>query len=317
MFEALGFFVLGLLMLALGGDSVVKGAAGLAQRFGMSPFTAGLGLVAVATSVPEIAVNLQAVARGQQQLALGNAIGSNVVNVGLTLGVAALCAPLLVRWRALRPLWWMLLIGTIAVIVMGLDGVLSQLEGALLLAAFVAVLAFALSRAHQESEQVRDEVENFARTSTDLTQNLLRLLFAAVLLYFGTRFVVVHAATLGSAMGLSPLLTGLLPVAIATALPEVAGAVVAARRGQGDLVAGHVVGSSVVNLLLVVGGMAAYNAVPLPASFIRYELPAAAVFALLLFPVLRGDWRVSRGEGGALLAAFVAGKRFGALRLGP
>jgi cation:H+ antiporter len=111
-------------------------------------------------------------------------------------------------------------------------------------------------------------------------------------------------------MGLSPLLTGLLPVAIGTALPEAAGAVAAARRGQGDLGAGHVIGSSLVNILLVLGGMALIgHGLEIPRSFVRYELPAAFVFGAMLLPVLRGDMRVTRGEGivlGIALLAWIA-----------
>ena len=114
MVEALGLFALGLLALALGGDSIVKGASGLAQHFGIRPFTAGLLLVAFGTSVPELAVNLRAIGDGQTHLALGNAVGSNIVNLGLTLGVAALVAPLLLRARMLVPL--LVLLGAAAVV---------------------------------------------------------------------------------------------------------------------------------------------------------------------------------------------------------
>ena len=110
---------------------------------------------------------------------------------------------------------------------------------------------------------------------------------------------------IGAHWGLSPLLTGLLPVAIGTALPEIAAAAMAARRGQGDMVAGHVIGSSLFNLLVVVGGMAAFRPMALPESFVRLELPAAIAFVLVLYPMLRGDLRISRVEGGILLAAFV------------
>ncbi|KGM55080.1 CaCA family Na+/Ca+ antiporter [Lysobacter daejeonensis GH1-9] len=306
MLAAVGMFLLGLALLALGGDSIVKGASGLAQRLGLTPFTTGLLLVAFATSLPELAVNGHAIVRGQQSLALGNAVGSNVVNFGLTLGAAALAAPLLVRWRALSPLLVVLLVGTAAVMGLGLDGVLSRGDGMVLLAAFVAVVAFSLVRGRNETPELQAEIEAFARTRTDLALNVVRFAIAAALLYYGSRFVVVHAPVLGAGLGMSPLLTGLLPVAIGTALPEMAAAIAAARRGQGDLVAGHVIGSSLCNLLLVVGGMAAFNPVPLPESFVRFELPAALVFALMMVPMLRGDLRVSKREGGVLLLALVA-----------
>jgi cation:H+ antiporter len=306
MFEAVGLFVLGLVLLALGGDSIIKGASGLAQRFGASPFVAGMVLVAVGTSLPELAVNLHAIARGQQALALGNAVGSNIVNFGLTLGAAALAAPLLVRWRSLAPLLLVLIVGTAAVIGLGLDGALSRIEGMVLLLVFVAVVGYAIARARREAPELQEAVATFANTNSNAGLNAVRFVLAAVLLYYGSKLVVANAALIGVGLGLAPLLTGLLPVAIGTALPEVAAAVVAAKRGQGDIVAGHVVGASLFNLLVILGGMAAYNTLPLPESFVRFELPAALVFALMLYPVLRGDLRVSRKEGGVLLVAFLA-----------
>ena len=142
MAEALGLFALGLLALALGGDSIVKGASGLAQHFGIRPFVAGLLLVAFGTSVPELAVNLRAIGDGQQHLALGNAVGSNIANLGLTLGVAALVAPLLLRARMLVPLLVLLAVATLALIVFGLDGYISRIEGGVLLLGFLASTAF-------------------------------------------------------------------------------------------------------------------------------------------------------------------------------
>lgn len=305
MFEAIGLFVLGLILLALGGDSIVKGASGLAQRFGASPFVAGLLLVAFGTSLPELAVNARAFYTGSQALALGNAVGSNVVNFGLTLGAAAIAAPLLVRWRALAPLLACLVLATIAMIVLGLDGVLTRIEGIGLLLAFVAVLAFVLARSRRESAELQAAIATAARTSDNLGLNLLRFATAVVLLYFGARWIVQSAPVIGVALGMEPLLTGLLVVAIGTALPEMAAAIVAARRGQGDLVVGHVIGSSLFNLLVVLGGMAALRELPIAASFVRFELPAALAFALLLYPMLKGDLRISRTEGGVLMAGFV------------
>ncbi|WP_454832170.1 calcium/sodium antiporter [Pseudoxanthomonas wuyuanensis] len=305
MLEAWGYFLLGLVLLALGGDSIVKGASGLAQKFGASPFVAGLMLIAFGTSLPELAVNARAVWVGAQDLALGNAVGSNIVNLGLTLGAAALAAPVLVRLRVLSPLLVLLAVATLALIAFGLDGVIGQIEGTVLLLGFVAMLAFLLARAHHEQADVQAGVIAYAGTRVALWMNLLRFAVAAALLYFGAKFVVQGAPMIGAQWGLSPLLVGLLPVAIGTALPEVAAAIAAARRGQGDMVAGHVIGSSLFNLLVVVGGMAAFRPLPLPQSFVRLELPAAIAFVLVLYPLLRGDLRISRNEGIVLLLAFL------------
>ena len=306
MIEALGLFALGLLLLALGGDSVVKGASGLAQRFGLSPFATGLVLVAFATSIPELAVNARAAWTGSQALALGNAVGSNIVNFGLTLGLAALAAPLAVRWRALTPLLLAFVGISVAVSILGHDGVLDRTDGIVLLLAFAAVLFYVFSRSRDDSGEVRTALEAYVATRADLVLNILRFVIAAVVLYYGAKLVVQSAPVLGVALGMTPLVTGLLPVAIGTALPEVAAAVMAARRGQGDIVVGHAIGSSLFNLTIVLGGMAAFRAVPLPQSFLWFEVPAALAFALVLYPMLRGDLRISRGEGAILVVAFVA-----------
>ena len=306
MMEAWGYFALGLVLLALGGDSIVKGASGLAQRFGASPFVAGLLLIAFGTSLPELAVNARAVWAGAQELALGNAVGSNIVNLGLTLGMAVLVAPVVIRMRVLSSLLVLLGLASLALIVFGLDGVVSRVEGLVLLLGFVAVLAFLLARASREDARVRIDVETFSVTHTVLWMNLLRFAVAAALLYYGARFVLQGAPMIGAQWGLSPLLTGLLPVAIGTALPEIAAAVLAARRGQGEVVVGHVIGSSLCNLTLVLGGIATFRTLALPASFVRFEVPAAIAFAVALYPMLRGDLRISKVEGGILVAAYVA-----------
>ena len=299
-------FVAGLVLLALGGDSIVKGASGLAQRFGASPFIAGLLLVAFGTSIPELAVNARAVWVGSQSLALGNAVGSNIANIGLTLGAAALAAPLFLRSRAVGPLLAWLLATTALTIGLGLDGVLSRNDGLLLLAGFVVMLAFLILRGRREPVELQADIARFAETKQGLGLNVSRVVIAIVAMYFGAKWLVQSAPIVGLGLGMGPLVTGLLPVAIGTALPEMAAAVVAARRGQSDMVAGHVLGSSLFNLLVVLGGMAAFRPLPLPASFVQFELPAAFAFALVLLPMTRSQLEVSRREGMVLLLAFAA-----------
>lgn len=304
----LGWFLGGLVLLLLGGDSMVKGVSGLAQRMGMPPFKAGLFLLAFATSLPELAVNARAVHAGHVDLALGNAVGSNLANIGLTLAIAALASPLLVTMRLAAVQMVLLLVATGAVLFFGLDGAIARWEGGVLLAGFAALLVLVHRRAADEASGVAIELADYAETSTGLTQNLIRLAIGAAVLYFGAGFVVGAAPAIGQALGFGDLLTGLLPVAIGTALPEVVVAVMAARAGQGNVVAGHVFGASLFNLLAVVGGIALAQPQPLllPASFVTFELPAAMAFALVLYPILGGDLRVSKREGGVLLALFAA-----------
>jgi cation:H+ antiporter len=299
-------FLLGLLLLLLGGDSLLRGAAGLSQRLGLSPFATGLMLVSFATSLPELVVNAWAVQQGASDLALGNAVGSNIVNIGLTLGLAALVAPVAGSMRVLAGEVVFLLVATGMVLLFGLDGGIARWEGGVLLAGFAAALAYVFSRGRREAPQVRKEIQEFAETSTGLAQNLVRIAIAAALLWFGGRAVVQGAPALGLMMGLGTMMTGLTLVAIGTALPEIVLAILAAKGGQGNIVLGHVLGASLFNLLAVVGGMALAGPLAIPASFVQFELPAAMAFALLLVPILGGDLRASRREGAVLLAGFAA-----------
>ncbi len=301
---AIAWFLLGLLLLALGGDSIVKAVSGLAQRFGASPFTAGLLLLGVTTSLPELAVNARA-GDGPTGAGTGQRGGQQHRQPGLDPGRGGHGCALLLRARLQTVLWWSLLAAGVLLILFGLDGGLARWEGGILLAGFIVVQVLLLRRGRSESAEVQVAIAESALSRTSLPLNVLRVLIAALALHWGARLVVGAAADFGVALGWTPLLVGLLPVAIGTALPEVATAIAAARRGHGDMVLSHVLGSSVVNLLLVIGAMAVLQPLALPASFVRLELPALLAFALVLYPMLRGDLKISRGEGVILLVAFV------------
>jgi cation:H+ antiporter len=302
----LGWFLGGLLLLLLGGDSMVKGVSGLAQQLGASAARTGLFLLAFATAMPELAVNAYAVVFDQRELALGNAVGSNIVNLGLTLGAAALAGPMVVRMRLVAVQLVLLLVAGGAVLFFGLDGTLARWEGGVLLAGFVLVMLLFARRGGDEDAAVQAELADYAQTAPGLSRNLLRVAIAAAVLVSGGYAIVRSAPELGAALGFGPLLTGLLPVAIGTALPEVVLAVFAVRAGHGNVVAGTVLGASLFNFLVVLGGMALLAPVAVPASFVGIEVPAAMALTLALYPLLGGDLRLSRAEGGLLVLLFAA-----------
>jgi len=306
MYEALGFFLFGVFLLLLGGDSMVRGVSGLGQRFGLAPFTAGLLLLSVATSLPQLAVNAYAFEHGQVDLALGNAIGSTIASLGLTLALAAIAAPLLLGMRALVAEAVFVLVATGAVLLFGIDGEIARWEAALLLVGFAAFLVFVFTRGRNEPAKVQQELTEFAHTSTGMAQNLSRLAIAAAVLYFGSKFVVANALIIEPALGLSAALTGLTVVAVGTALPQVVTVALSAYRGHGNAVAGQVLGACLFNLLVVIGGMAAIRPVQLPASVISFAMPVAMAFGLVVYLLLTRDSRLGRRDGGILGVLFVA-----------
>jgi cation:H+ antiporter len=303
--ESSGYLGMGLVLILFGGDSLLRGLAGLAQRFGLSPFTAGVLLIAFPTSIPELVVNAYAWRTGQIDLAFGNAIGSNIVNLTLTLAITALVTPLVIGMRVLAAELVLILVATGAVLFFSLDGTIARWEGGLLLAGYFGFLAFFFRRGREESAAVRAELTEFAETSTGMVQNLIRVAFAAVLLFFGAKFLVQGALGVGQALGFGSMLTGLVIVAIATAIPEIILLIMVARAGQSDIVAGHAFGACLFNLLFMVGAMALLRPLAVPVSFVSLALPATMALALVLLVLLRGDLRLGRRHGGVLLGLFV------------
>jgi cation:H+ antiporter len=303
---ALAMFLLGLLLLLLGTDSLLRAISGLGQRLGLSPFASGLLLVGFAGSIPDLAVNSFALATGAGKLALGNAIGGSIASLGLVLGAAALMKPLLLGMRLLAAHALFVLLAAGIVLMFGLDGLLARWEGGVLFAGFFACLAFLFLRGRQESAPVQAEIVDFAQTSTIPLQNLIRLAFAGALLYFGSRWVVQGAPVLGVVFGLDPVESGLTLVAVGTALPKLVLAAMAAARGQGNIVAGQVLGACLFNLLFMLGAMALLQPLAIPLSIVRVDMSVVMALALLLCFRLAGGLDIGRGHAVLLLLAFLA-----------
>lgn len=304
MLETYGVLIGGLILVMLGADSFLKGASGLAQGRGVGGFSAGLALVAVGASVPELAIATVALARGHDALAVGTVIGSCIANLGLIIGVSALVKPLSTGFRLLGFALPVLIGSALALLLMGQDGTLGQVDGSLLLLA-AAVFGWSVKRsAVQESESVRKELAYAANTQTELLRNAVRIVAGFAVLGYGAWLAVGAAIDMAAHFRMNELWVGLSVLAIGAALPELATAVVAAHRGHGNVVVGSAVASSVVNLLLVVGLLALGRPFALSTSLLHVEIPALIAFALAFFPMIRGDAVVSRREGLVLVLAF-------------
>lgn len=301
------WFALAVVVLALGGDSFARGATALAMRAGVRATTAGIVFVAFAGSLPDLAVNITAVMTGHAGLALGNIVGSALVNIGLVLGVAALAQPLQVRLPAAKLLLPALIVVPALLMVASHNGRLGYYDGAGLVGIFL-VLAVLVS-GHRETHALQATAGTFsayAATRPSAALNMLRLAIGAVLLWYGAFLLVPRAASLAEAAGVSEIFFGLTAVAFATSLPQVIFAIVAARRGHGAVVFTSVTGSNLFNLLLILGVTALLQPLPLPVSLVQLEFPALIAFAIALYPMLRGNGDLSRGEGGVLAGAWVA-----------
>lgn len=302
----LAWLALGLLLLVLGADSFVKGASGVALRFGIRPFVVGMVLVGFGTSAPELAVNLTAAWNGSYEMAVGNVVGSNIANIGLILGVCALLAPLLVRMRLLRVEVPLLVAVCVVLWLMALDGSLGRIDGVVLLAGFAGLLVLVMRDARSEPDVVQVELAEAVHTHAGAARNALRLVVGLALMLYAAHLIVGAAVFLAGAWGMSELAIGLTVVAVGTSLPELAASAVAAWRGQSDLAVGNVVGSCLFNILLILGLTSLVHPLPVSVSLLWIELPAMAAFALALYPIVRGDLRIERHEGAILVVAYSA-----------
>lgn len=300
------WLALGVAMLALGGDSLGRGLAALLVRAGLGATAVGVCLVSFGGSLPDLAVNIVAVMEGHSNLALGNIVGSSIVNIGLVLGVAALTRPLDAALPSARLLFGAMFAAPVALMAMSHNARIGYLDGGVLVIGFV-VLAVLLAR-HRATHAQGALAEAFAagtRTFPHVALNGLRLIIGIAALAYGARLVVREAVNIADAAGLSEIFVGLTIVAIGTSLPQLVGGIVGALRSRGALVLASVAGSNLFNLLFMLGVTALIHPLAVPESLVHLELPALAAFIIALYPMLRGDMRVSRGEGAVLVAAFV------------
>jgi len=302
----------GFALLVWSADRFVEGAAATAGHAGMPSLLIGMVVVGFGTSAPEMVVSAMAALDGNPDLALGNALGSNIVNTGLVLGVTALVAPIAVHSKIIRRELPLLFGIGLGVGLMLWDDALTRTESLLLLAGFFGLIGWSVMAALRghgdalETETVH-ELEGHAMT---LGRAIFWLVLGLVLLIVSSRTLVWGAVTIAEVLGVSDLIIGLTIVALGTSLPELAASVVAARKGEHDIAIGNVVGSNMFNLLAVVGIAGVIAPMPSMApEVLTRDWPVMMALFAALFVMgygLRGQGRINRIEGVLLLLAFVA-----------
>lgn len=311
--------VLGLVGVVWGADWFVKGASGLARSLGISTLVIGLTVVAFGTSAAELAVALRAAFAGQSDLAVGNVVGSNIANVLLILGFTAFLSPVRVATRVVRFDVPLVLAASVAVWVLAQDGTLDRREGQVLFGLLVVLTVgsvLASRRAARKAKKAAAPVPAeqslgtepppppAAEVNAGRRKNLLWLGVGLALLVVGADRLVAGAADIARAFGVSELVIGLTVVAVGTSLPELAASLMAARRGEGDLALGNVVGSNLFNLLCVLGGTAALTPVTISPAALGVDLPMMVAVALFTWPLVAAGHRVGRLKGLALMGLY-------------
>jgi cation:H+ antiporter len=288
-----------------GGELLVRGASALALRFGVSPLAVGLTVVAFGTSLPELVVSLDAALSGANDISTGNVVGSNIANIALILGLAALLRPMGVESKVVR-LDMPISIGVSLVLVGVLaDGEASSLEGILLVVGLAGYTGFTFWESRRETPPVRDELAAAAPAPVGgVAISIVQVAGGLVALVVGGHLLVVAAVALAGTLGVSEAAVGLTIVAVGTSLPELATTVVASLRGQGDIAVGNVVGSNIFNILGIIGVTAIVR--PLATGGLSaVDLAAMVALPCVLMALLYGRHRLGRTAGAGLLAVFV------------
>ena len=303
--------VAGLVFLVWSADRFIFGAAQTATHLKVQPILIGLTIVSIGTSAPEAMVSLSAAMQGNPGLAIGNVYGSNIANIAMVLGITALVTPLVVHSDTLRRELPILLLVNVGVIALMFDGVLSQLDGILLLIAMcvVMVILIRLSRSAGANDPIKMELDGERKEQGSMRKALLWLIVGLVVLVASAKLLVWGAVNIAHAMGISDLVIGLSIVAIGTSLPELAASVTSALKGEHDLAIGNIVGSNIFNFLLVLAMPALFAPGPFAPEVSYRDAPITLALTVALFVMamgIRKAGHIMRWEGAILLSVFIA-----------
>ena len=301
----------GLLLLIWGADRFVLGAAAAARNLGVAPLLIGLTIVGAATSAPEVLVSVIAASRNEPGLAIGNAIGSNIVNIGLVLGSVAILRPIQLRSATLRREMPALLAVSLLTVSLFLDSRLSRVDGLVMISGLVIVMIW-LARLGMRSaptDPIKQEYEAEIPVDVSMARAVFWLVVGLAMLLVGAQLLVDGASDMARQLGVSEVVIGILLVAFGTSLPELAVSLVSALKGEYGLAIGNIVGSNIFNMLAVVGIAAVISPATLEPEVLSLHVFVMVAFTLVLFAMTydyEGKSELSRIEGVALLAAFLA-----------
>lgn len=292
--------VLGFALLVKGADFFVDGAASIAKKFGIPDLVIGLTIVAMGTSAPEAAVSIAGAFKGSADISIGNVVGSNLINVLVILGLAAVIIPIAVSVSTVKYEIPFLIAISVLFPILGMDGTMSRIDGIILWICFIAYLIYLFKMAKNGKEEEESTAKDIS-----IPMALLLTVGGAVMIVFGSDFAVDSASTIARTFGMSERFIGLTIVALGTSLPELFTSVTAARKGNADIAIGNIVGSNIFNYLFVIGTSALIIPINFASNFIVDAIIALAAVVFLWFCVFK-DKELARIGGSAMLLGYAA-----------
>jgi len=309
---AASFFVAGgIVLLASGGEFLVRGSAAVARLARVTPAVIGLTIVSMGTSLPELVVSLFAALGGNPDVAVGNVVGSNIFNVGAILGIAALLSPLVVHSTAVRLEWPFMFVTSFVGLLLARDGVIDRLEGTFFVVSLLLFTVYVIRVARTEVRQIEEEhlareveARTRLRTMQSVAFNILLVVIGIALLVTGARLLVLGAVELAALAGMSQRVIGLTIVAAGTSLPELAASIVAALRKHTEIAIANIIGSNIFNILGILGTTALIAPVRVSEQIATIDMWWMLAFSAALLPMMRIGLRVGRIDALVLLGGY-------------
>lgn len=313
---AIAQFIFGLLIITIGAELLLRGAARIASLLGIKPIVIGLTVVSIGTSLPELAVGITAVNEGSADMAIGNIAGTNLVNLLLILGLSAVIRPLPLNIRAIKFEMWVMIIAACLLLLLCIDGTLSYLDGAIMLVCGLVYIALTVMLSKKEPSSIKQEYAEEYEPCTKEEKNSFLTWFLNIIYLtagigatiFGANHLVEGATSLARIWGMSDAVIGLTIVAIGTSAPELITTLIATYKNDRDVAIGNLLGSSITNILIILGTTVVFTKSTMSVSndILWFDLPLAAMAAIVCYPVFKSDAQVSRKEGLFFLFSYLA-----------
>lgn len=301
MFLNVLFLFLGLLLLFIGSEWLVSGSAAIAVRYAIRPIIIGLTIVAFGTSSPEFLVSLFASQSGENGISIGNILGSNVINIALVLGASIIARPLDIRENHVKREMTLMMVATVLFWGVCMDGVISFIDGLILVIYLVFFLIFGFITAKDQLYQ--DEIDGIKQTA--VRRNLSKIIFSVLFLCTGAHLVVDNSVSIAEFFNVSKTFIGISIVAFGTSLPELVTSVVAAKKGESDIALGNVVGSNIFNICMVMGVVGMIHPLIVETDLNYFEFPFMLVISLILMLFLFRSLSLDKKHGVVFLVCFI------------
>lgn len=306
--------LVGLVVLSVGAELLVRSASRLAAAVGISPLVVGLTVVAFGTSAPELVVSVQSAAAGQPDVAIGNVVGSNILNVLLILGLSAMIVPLRVSQQLVRIEVPLMVCLSFALLLLAWDGSISRIDGLLFVTGLLVYTVWAIIKSRREQAAIQAEyaaefgIAEASLTARGIAWNVVLLIVGLALLILGARWFIESAVTIARQLNVSELVIGLTIVAAGTSLPEIATSILAAVRGERDIAVGSVVGSNIFNIMAVLGisSMTSDSGIAVSNAALTLDIPIMIAVAVACLPVFFTGHLIARWEGAVFFGYYCA-----------